>query len=354
MSSLHRENTRRLRVGRIEIGGGAPVAVQSMTTTDTRDVESTVSQIHRLELAGCDIVRAAVPDLEAAAAVSEIKKRINLPLVADVHFDYRIAVAAAEAGADKLRINPGNIGSRDKVESVAKAARERGLPIRVGANAGSIDRSRYSEPSAAALVESALEQVRILESVGFEDIVISLKAFDVPTAVEAYRRASKLTCYPLHLGITESGLPWEGAIRSAVGIGVLLEEGIGDTIRVSLTGDPVNEVSAGIEILSSLGLREKPFMLICCPTCGRCGIDVESTAREVKRRLEAALPSAPLKVAVMGCSVNGPGEARMADVGIAGGAGFGVLFVKGEIVRKVAEDKIIDELMREIQKIGRD
>jgi len=354
MSNLLRESTRRLKVGHVEIGGGAPIAVQSMTTTDTRNVEATVAQIHRLQHAGCDIVRVAVPDLEAAAAVTEIKKRISLPVVADVHFDYRLAVAAAEAGADKLRINPGNIGSRDKVEAVAKVAKERGLPIRVGANAGSIDKSRYSEPSADALVESALEQVRILESVGFEDIVISLKAFDVPTAIEAYRRASKLTCYPLHLGITESGLPWEGAVRSAVGIGVLLEEGIGDTIRVSLTGDPVNEVTAGVEILASLGLREKAFTLICCPTCGRCGIDVESTAREVKQRLEANPPSVPLKVAVMGCSVNGPGEARMADVGIAGGTGFGVLFVKGAIVRKVSEDRIIDELMKEIEAIGGD
>jgi len=338
----------------VVIGGGAPVSVQSMTTTDTRDAAATVGQIHRLEDAGCDIVRVAVPNREAAAALPAIKERIRIPLVADIHFDYRLALAALEAGVDKLRINPGNIGSRDRVEAVARAAKERGVPIRVGANVGSIDKSRYGEPSADSLAMSALDQVRILEDMGFRDIVISLKAFDVPMTVEAYRKVAEQVPYPLHLGITEAGLPWEGTIRSAVGIGALLAEGIGDTLRVSLTGDPVEEVKVGIEILTALGLRRRAFTMVSCPTCGRCGIDLQSVAAEVRRRLSERPPARPLKIAVMGCAVNGPGEAEMADVGIAGGLGVGILFSRGKAMRKVPEDRLVDELMKEIEEVEHD
>jgi len=328
------------------------VSVQSMTETSTSDVAATVGQIKRLEAAGCDIVRVAVPDMSAARAVSEIKRSISIPLVADVHFDHRLAVAALESGADKLRINPGNIGSERKVREVAKAAKERGVPIRVGVNAGSIDRSRYGLPGARALVESALDEVRTLERLGFEDIVISLKAFDVPMTIEAYRLASSLCDYPLHLGVTESGLPWEGSIRSSVGIGALLAEGIGDTLRVSLTADPVEEVKVGIEILNVLNLRRKPFTIISCPTCGRCRIDVASIAAEVRSRLESSPPARPITVAVMGCVVNGPGEASLADVGIAGGKRIGAVFAGGVMLRKVPESALVDELMREVEKLA--
>jgi (E)-4-hydroxy-3-methylbut-2-enyl-diphosphate synthase len=377
-----------VRVGGVTIGGQAPISVQSMTTTDTRDVAATVSQIHRLEDAGCDIVRVAVPDEEAAAALSAIKRESKIPLVADIHFDYRLALAATQAGVDKLRINPGNIGDRDRVEAVAKAAKEHGIPIRIGANVGSIDKSRYGEPSADSLAASALDQVHILEDLAFRDIVISLKAFDVPMTIEAYRKVAGALSYPLHLGITEAGLPWEGTIRSAVGIGTLLAEGIGDTLRVSLTGDPVEEVRVGIELLASLNLRSRAYTLLSCPTCGRCEIDLESIASEVRRRLSEReekmgsrdkmardlksraaggsltsrqLPSRPLatgprplRVAVMGCVVNGPGEAEMADVGIAGGAGVGMLFSRGKALRKVPEDRLVDELMKEIDELEHD
>lgn len=330
------------------------MSVQSMTNTDTRDVDATVAQIRELEGAGCDIVRVAVPDQQAAEAISDIKRQISIPLIADIHFDYRLAIAAIEAGCDKLRINPGNIGSRDRVESVARAAKERGIPIRIGANVGSIDKARYGVPTPDALAESALDQVRILEEMDFRDIVIALKAFDVPLTVAAYRKVAALTDYPLHLGITEAGLPWEGTIRSAVGIGTLLAEGIGDTLRVSLTGDPVEEVRVGTEILTALNMRSRAFTIVSCPTCGRCGIDLQSVANEVRRRLSENPPARPLKVAVMGCVVNGPGEAEMADVGIAGGAGVGLLFSRGKILRKVSEDELVDELMKEIEEVGHD
>lgn len=336
------------------VGSNAPVSVQSMTTTDTRDVAATINQISRLTDAGCDIVRVAVPDKEAAAALSAIKKGIGIPLVADIHFDYRLALMALDAGVDKLRINPGNIGSRERVETVARAAKERGVPIRIGANVGSLDKSRYGEPSADALVASALDQVHILEELDFHDIVIALKAFDVPMTIEAYRKASQTVPYPLHLGITEAGLPWEGTIRSAVGIGTLLAEGIGDTLRVSLTGDPVEEVRVGIEILTALNLREQPFTIVSCPTCGRCEIGLMDIADEVRKRLAEHPPEKPVKVAVMGCVVNGPGEAQMADVGIAGGMGVGLLFARGKALRKVPEDRLVDELMKEIDKIEHD
>lgn len=339
-------------MGGVLIGGGAPVTVQSMTSTPTEDADATVAQIKRLEMAGCDIVRVAVPNRRAAEAIRAIKPSISIPLVADIHFDHKLALAALESGADKLRINPGNIGSADKVEAVARAAKDRGVPIRVGVNAGSIDRARYGLPRADSLVESALDQVRMLEGFGFEDIVISLKAFDVPMTIEAYRLASERCDYPLHLGVTEAGLAWEGAIRSAVGIGTLLAEGIGDTLRVSLTADPVEEVRAGVEILASLGLRAKSFTLVSCPTCGRCAIDLSRIADEVRRRLEAEPPERPLTVAVMGCVVNGPGEASLADVGIAGGAGSGAVFAGGKMVRRVSEDRLVDELMKEVRRVG--
>jgi len=350
MVDVQRKATRSVRVGQVEIGGGAAVTVQSMTNTPTADIDATVAQIRRLEAAGCDIVRVAVPNTQAARAISKIKKAISIPLVADIHFQHKLALASLEAGADKLRINPGNIGSQDKVEIVAKAAKERGVPIRVGVNAGSIDRSRYGMPTAEALVESALDEVRVLERLGFTDIVLSLKAFDVPMMIRAYRLASERCDYPLHLGVTEAGLAWEGTIRSSVGIGALLAEGIGDTLRVSLTADPVEEVRVGKEILSSLGLWDKPFTLISCPTCGRCEIDIGAIADEVRRRLEANPPPKPITVAVMGCVVNGPGEASLADVGIAGGRGKGAIFARGEMLRTVGEDSLVDELMREVEK----
>lgn len=345
---VQRKATKLVRVGQVGIGGDSPVTVQSMTNTPTGDVDATVAQIHRLEAAGCDIVRVAVPNEEAARAIRDIKGAISIPLVADIHFQYKLALTSLDSGADKLRINPGNIGSADKVEIVAKAAKERGVPIRIGVNAGSIDRSRYGMPGAEALVESGLDEVRVLEKLGFEDIVLSLKAFDVPMMIRAYQLASERCDYPLHLGVTEAGLAWEGTIRSSVGIGAVLAEGIGDTIRVSLTADPVEEVKVGKEILNSLGLWQKPFTLVSCPTCGRCAIDITAIADEVKRRLEANPPSKPITVAVMGCVVNGPGEASLADVGIAGGQGKGAVFAHGEMLRTVSEDALVDELMLEV------
>lgn len=346
---MQRKLTRQVRVGNLGIGGEAPVSVQSMTNTPTADVEATIAQIHRLELAGCDIARVAVPDEEAAKAIKEIKAAISIPLVADIHFNHKLALLALDAGIDKLRINPGNIGSQDKVEAVAKAAKERRVPIRIGVNAGSIDRTKYGLPSAEALVESGLDEVRFLERLGFEDIVISLKAFDVPMMIQAYELASERCDYPLHLGVTEAGLAWEGTIRSSVGIGTLLAEGIGDTLRVSLTADPAEEVKVGKEILNSLGLWQKPYTLVSCPTCGRCAIDIAAIADEVRERLETNPPSKPITVAVMGCVVNGPGEASLADVGIAGGRGAGAVFAHGEMLRTVSEDSLVDELMKEIE-----
>ena len=349
-----RQNTRPVNVGGVTIGGGAPVSVQSMTKTDTRNVVETVAQVRGLEAAGCEIVRVAVPDAEAAGALKRIKERIHIPLVADIHFDYRLALRAIDAGVDKVRINPGNIGAREKVKMVARAAAERGVPIRIGVNAGSIDKAKYGPPSAESLALSALDQSRVLEDLGFRDIVISLKAFDVPMTVGAYRRMSELTDYPLHIGITEAGPAWEGTIRSSVGIGAVLAEGIGDTLRVSLTGDPVQEIRVGLEILYSLNLRKPAFSIISCPTCGRCGIDISSIAQEVRDRLRECPPARPLKVAVMGCAVNGPGEAEMADVGITGGAGVGMLFAKGKLARKVREEDLVHELMKEIERIEND
>jgi (E)-4-hydroxy-3-methylbut-2-enyl-diphosphate synthase len=352
---MERTRTRRVYIGNVPVGGGAPIAVQSMTTTDTRDVEATVAQIHALEAAGCEIVRVAVPDRQAAEALRQIKQRIHIPLVADIHFDYRLALAALEAGVDKLRLNPGNIGSADRVRAVAREARARGVPIRVGANIGSLSKEmlrKYGEPCADALVESALDEIRILEDLDFYDIVVSVKASDVEMALEAYLKIAERTPYPLHVGITEAGTAWAGTIKSAVGLGAILTRGIGDTIRVSLATDPVEEVRAGFEILKALGLRHRGPILVACPSCGRADVDIIALAQEVERRLQAY--PVPVKVAVMGCAVNGPGEARMADLGVACGKGMGLIFKKGKIIASLPEDRLLEGLMREVEAVVRE
>lgn len=344
------KKTRTVFVGGVPVGGGNAVSVQSMTNTDTRDAAATVAQIHALEAAGCDIVRVAVPDEAAARAVAQIKREIHIPLVADIHFDYRLALLCMENGVDKVRINPGNIGDQSKVRAVCDIAKEKHIPIRIGVNGGSLEKhllQKYGAPTAQALVESALAHAALLEECGFYDIVLSLKASDVPTMIEAYRIAHEACDYPLHLGVTEAGTYESGIVKSAVGIGTLLSSGIGDTIRVSLTDDPVREVSAGIEILKSLGLRKSGVTFVSCPTCGRCQIDLIGIANEVYERVKHL--DKDIKIAVMGCAVNGPGEARDADIGIAGGDGIGLLFKKGEIVRRVPQAKIVDTLMREIE-----
>jgi (E)-4-hydroxy-3-methylbut-2-enyl-diphosphate synthase len=344
-------STRRVRIGSTAIGGGAPIAVQSMTNTDTRDVDATVAQITALADAGCDIVRAAVVDQEAALALGKIKEKIQIPLVADIHFDYRLALIAIEQGIDKLRINPGNIGSRPKVEAVVKAAEANQVPIRIGVNSGSLADwavEKYGH-TPKAMVESALEHVKILEDFGFTDIVISLKATGVPFTIEAYELISKLVDYPLHVGITEAGTKWFGSIKSAVGIGALLAAGIGDTIRVSLTGGPIEEVKVGWAILQALELRFRGPVFISCPTCGRTKINLEKIAEEVEEKLSNL--TKPLKIAVMGCEVNGPGEAKQADLGIAGGNGVGLIFRKGKVIRKVAEEELVNALVAEVLKL---
>lgn len=349
--SIRRRLTKQLMLGDVPVGGGAPISVQTMTKTDTRDVYATVSQIYELQELGCDIIRVAVPDEEAAEALKEIKKQISIPLVADIHFDYRLALLAVKNGVDGLRINPGNIGNQKRIRTVVRAASERGIPIRIGVNSGSLATdilNKYGR-TAIGLVESALSHVKLLEKENYYNIKISVKAPDVLMMIEAYRILSDRVEYPLHLGVTEAGGAWAGTIKSAIGIGTLLAEGIGDTIRVSLTGPPHEEVRAGQEILRALGLRPGGIDLISCPTCGRCQIDLMSIAREVERRLPPT--SHNLKVAVMGCTVNGPGEAREADVGIAGGKGCGLLFKKGKLVRKVPEEELVDALITEIDEI---
>ena len=349
---MQRKITRQIHIGAVAIGGGAPVSVQSMTNTKTQDAQATVRQIEALAAAGCDIVRLAVPDKEAASNIGKIKAQTEVPLVADIHFDYRLALQAIEQGIDALRLNPGNIGGAENVRRVAEAAKARGIPIRIGVNAGSLDKrllAKYGGVTAEALVESALEHVRLLEEQDFHDMKISLKAHDVPLTLAAYRLMSERCDYPLHLGITEAGTVRSGIIKSAVGIGALLAEGIGDTLRVSLTGDPVVEVRVAREILKSLGLRDYGPTLISCPTCGRTAIDLPSIAERVEERLSGI--ARPIQVAVMGCVVNGPGEARGADVGIAGGKGVGLVFRKGEIVRQVKEEELVEELFREIDNI---
>jgi (E)-4-hydroxy-3-methylbut-2-enyl-diphosphate synthase len=352
---MDRTQTRRIRVGDVVIGGGAPVSVQSMTTTDTRDVDATVAQVRALEAAGCEIVRVAVPDKAAAAALRRIKAQIRIPLVADIHFDYRLALAALEAGVDKLRLNPGNIGTAERVRAVAREAQARRVPVRVGANVGSLSKEmlrRYGEPCADALVESALDEIKILEDLDFRDIVISVKASDVEMAIQAYAKISERSPYPLHVGITEAGTTWAGTVKSSAGLGAILSRGIGDTIRVSLAADPVEEVKVGFEILKSLGLRMKGPILVACPSCGRADVDIVALAEEVERRLQQY--PVPIKVAVMGCAVNGPGEARMADLGVAAGRGMGLIFRKGKIVASLPEAKLLEGLMQEVEAVVRE
>ncbi|CVK17615.1 MULTISPECIES: flavodoxin-dependent (E)-4-hydroxy-3-methylbut-2-enyl-diphosphate synthase [Sporomusa] len=353
---MQRKQTRPIQIDKITVGGGAPISIQSMTNTRTDNVPETVAQIKRLLDAGCDIVRIAVPDMNAAQAIAAIKAAVEVPLIADIHFDYRLALAAIEHGVNGLRLNPGNIGDADQVAAVVKAAKKRRTPIRIGVNAGSLSKEMLARhggsPTAEAMVESALKHIRILEKHNFNDIKISLKAHDVPLTIRAYQLMSEAVDYPLHLGITEAGTVRSGVIKSAVGIGALLAQGIGDTLRVSLTGDPVEEIHVANEILKSLGLRQYGPTLVSCPTCGRCQINLVDIAEMVEDKLK--LFKKPITVAVMGCVVNGPGEAKEADVGIAGGKGEGLLFSKGKIIRKVPEDELISALFAEIDKLNKE
>jgi (E)-4-hydroxy-3-methylbut-2-enyl-diphosphate synthase len=349
---MNRLKTRKIKVGNIYVGGDAPITVQSMTNTDTRDVASTVKQILSLEAAGCDIIRCAVPDMEASNALKQIVSQIHIPLVADIHFDYKLALSSINNGVSALRINPGNIGNIDRIKAVAEAAKEKAIPIRIGVNSGSLEKdilNKYNHVCPEALVESALRHVEILENLNFNDIAISIKSSNVMQMIESYRLISKKISYPLHIGVTESGTLWRGTIKSSVGIGSLLCEGIGDTIRVSLTGDPVEEVKVGKEILKSIGYINEGVEFISCPTCGRTQIDLIAIAKEVEERVSKINKN--IKIAVMGCAVNGPGEAREADVGIAGGNGEGLIFRKGEIIRKVKEENLVEELMKEIENL---
>lgn len=349
-----KKTTRQIQVGDVKIGGGAPCSVQSMCTTDTRDEIATLAQVRALADAGCELVRCAVLDMDAALALGRIKAQSPLPVIADIHFDYKLALTVLEGGIDGLRLNPGNIGERWKVAEVVKAAKERMVPIRIGVNAGSLEKellATYGHPTAEAMVASALGHVQILEELGYDQIKISLKASDVVKTVEAYRLLSQKVDYPLHIGITEAGTIFSGTIKSAVGLGILLADGIGDTMRVSLTGDPVDEIRVGFEILKALGLRQRGINFVSCPTCGRCQIDLIGVANEVEARLKSV--NAPLTVAVMGCVVNGPGEAREADVGIAGGRGEGLLFRHGEVVRKVKEAEMADALVALVEEMAR-
>lgn len=351
MAKLPREKTKKIKVGNVTIGGGSPIAVQSMTKTKTSDIDATVEQIRQLQCAGCQIVRCAVPDRESALALKEIKNQTKIPIVADIHFNHQYAIMAAEAGVDKLRINPGNIGNLEKVQAVVSAARERRIPIRVGVNSGSLEKEILKKNrghiTAEGLVQSAIKNVRILEKFDFDNIVISIKATSVPMMVKAYQLVSKKVYYPLHVGVTEAGIPRVGIVRSAAGIGAVLGDGIGDTIRVSLTGDPAEEVRVGYEILKAMELTYHGVSVISCPTCGRTDIDVVKIAEEIEARTRNI--KQPLTVAIMGCEVNGPGEAADADVGLAAGNGVGLVFREGKVVRKVPEAEMIEVLMDEIE-----
>ncbi len=344
-----RKKTRVISMGNVKIGGDNPVVIQSMTNTDTKDVEKTLIQMRELATAGCEIIRVAVPDMEAAKAIKKIKKEIDVPIIADIHFDYKLAIESIKSGVDGLRLNPGNIGSSENVKKVVEVAKERNVPVRIGVNSGSISKKLLAKygVSAKSMVESALEHVKILEALGYYEIKISVKASSVPLTLESYRLLSSLTDYPLHLGVTEAGTEFAGTIKSSVGIGTLLAEGIGDTIRVSLTANPVREVMVAKEILKSLGLR-KGLDVISCPTCGRTEIDLIAIAKEVEKRLEK-YSEKDISVAVMGCVVNGPGEAKEADFGIAGGHGVGLVFKKGKILKKVKEENLVDSLMEVIE-----
>ena len=353
---MFRDHTRVIQIGDRKIGGGNPVLIQSMCNTKTENVAATVEQIHRLEEAGCDIIRVAVPTMEAAAAIREIKKQIHIPLVADIHFDYRLAIAAIESGADKIRINPGNIGARERVKAVVDKAKEYGIPIRVGVNSGSLEKDlleKYGGVTAEALVESALKEVAVVEELGYDNIVISIKSSDVLMCVAAHELIAKKTDYPLHVGITESGTLLSGNIKSSVGLGIILHEGIGDTIRVSLTGDPVEEVKSAKLILRTLGLRKGGVEVVSCPTCGRTQIDLIHLANQVENMV-TEFDQLDVKVAVMGCVVNGPGEAKEADLGIAGGCGEGLLLRKGEVIRKLPEDELLSALHAELTALAKE
>ena len=349
---MNRENTRAIKVGNVQIGGENKVSIQSMCNTKTKNVRETVKQILELEQAGCEIIRVACLDLEDARAIKKIKEQIHIPIVADIHFDYKIALEAIKAGVDKVRINPGNIGSKDKVKQVVEACKQRNIPIRIGVNAGSLEKEllkKYGKPTAEAMIESAKRHINILEELDFNDIVISLKASDLNLCISAYQIASKVFKYPLHLGITEAGTEFSGTIKSSIGLGILLMQGIGNTIRVSLSDDPIKEIKVAKEILKDCNLYNKIPTLISCPTCGRTQINLIPIAKEVEDFLQTI--NADIKVAVMGCAVNGPGEAKEADIGIAGGIKEGLLFKKGEIIRKIPQDKIVEELKKEILKI---
>ncbi len=344
--------TKQIKIGNVSIGGGAPIVIQSMTNTDTRDAKATLKQINDLYNAGCEIVRCAVPDMQAAHALGEICEESPIPVVADIHFDYRLALESIAAGVQKVRINPGNIGSDDRVKAVVNAAREKNIPIRIGVNSGSVEKeilAKYSAPTPEALVESALYHVGLLEKFDFTDICLSMKSSSVPYTMKAYQLASEKTNYPLHLGVTEAGTEYMGTIKSAAGIGGLLALGIGDTIRVSLTDDPIKEIFAAQAILKAVGLNEDGVQVVSCPTCGRTRIDLIEIAKEVEQKA-AGIKGKKLKVAVMGCAVNGPGEAREADLGIAGGDGVGLIFKKGEVIKKVPQDELVNALMDEIDK----
>jgi len=344
--------SRQIDIGGVKVGGGAPVAVQSMTKTDTRDVNATVAQIKSLEQAGCDIVRLAVPDMEAARALGSIKKQTNIPIVSDIHFDYRLALEAVRQGVDGMRINPGNIGAKYRIKAVVDAVREKGIPIRIGVNSGSLEKDilkKHGSPTPKALAESALRHVSILEDLDYRDIKISVKSTDVRKMIEAYRILADQTEYPLHLGVTEAGTYEMGTVKSSVGIGTLLASGIGDTIRVSLTGDPVDEIRVGLNILRSLGLRQHGIELISCPGCGRLEIDLMKLVKDVENRITGIDLPRPIKVAILGCVVNGPGEASEADIGIAGGRGKGMLYKDGKLVRSFKETEIVDELVKELE-----
>lgn len=348
---MQRKKTKKVKVGNVYIGGDSPVTIQSMTNTKTANIKDTIEQIKLLEKAGCEIIRVAVPDEESAQAIKKIKKEINIPLVADIHFDYKLAIKSIEHGADKIRINPGNVGGIDKIKEIIKAAKHYNIPIRVGVNSGSLERDileKYKKPCAEALAESAIRNVKLLEDLDFFNIVVSVKSSNVLETIESYKILSRSIDYPLHLGVTESGTLISGTVKSSIGIGLLLYEGIGDTIRVSLTDDPVNEIKVAREILKSLGLR-KGIEIVSCPTCGRTNINLIELAQKITRELENY--TKPIKVAIMGCAVNGPGEAKEADIGIAAGKGEALIFKKGEIIKKVKESEILEELFKEIEKL---
>ena len=346
------KNSKVVDVGGVKMGGDNPVRIQSMTNTKTEDVKATVAQILRLEEAGCELVRCTVPTMEAACALKEIKKQIHIPLIADIHFDYKLAIAAIENGADKIRINPGNIGSNEKVKAVVDAAKKANIPIRIGVNSGSLEKEKiekYGGVTAEGITESALEKIKLIEDMGYDNLVVSIKSSDVLMSIKAHELIAKSTKHPIHVGITEAGTVWAGNIKSAIGIGIILHEGIGDTIRVSLTGDPVEEIYSAKLILKTLGLRKDGVTVVSCPTCGRTNVDIISLANKVEEMVKDI--DKPIKVAVMGCVVNGPGEAREADLGIAGGIGEGLLFKKGEIIKKVPEENLLKELKAELDKL---